>query len=219
MTTHLRRDLENLERKLLIVASLVEESLRNAIVSLLDRRLDLAQKVIEADREIDRREVELEEDCLKVLALHQPVATDLRFVTACLKIDNDLERIGDLATNIAETAISLADKPSVPIPLEFREMMEQCVRMVRNATNAFVKGDAILARQVCDEDDIVDRADERITAGLIEFIGEDSSRAEPAVALALVSRDLERVADHATNIGEDVIYLVQGAIVRHQGRA
>jgi phosphate transport system protein len=216
MSKHLKRDLQNLERKLMIVVSLVEDSLRNAITALLEGRIELAEKVIDGDEEIDRREVELEEECLKSLALHQPVASDLRFVTACLKIDNDLERIGDLAVNIAERAVSLAAKPAIPIPARLNEVVETCVRMVRESLEAFVTGDATIARRVCEEDDTVDHAHREIVNGLIEYMHENPAEIYQAVGLVSVSKNLERVADHATNIAEDVIYLVEGEIVRHQ---
>ncbi|MEW6072115.1 MAG: phosphate signaling complex protein PhoU [Planctomycetota bacterium] len=216
MSIHLRRDLDSLERRLLILVGLVEEALRSSIAAVLDRRLDLAEKVIAGDEEIDRREVELEEECLKSLALHQPVASDLRFVAACLKIDNDLERIGDLATNIAERAVALAALPPISISPRLREMMEMCVRMLRDSTAALVRGHADLARRVCAEDDTVDAANEHVVTRELELMHQDPSRIEERVNLISISKNLERVADHTTNIAEDVLYLVEGEIVRHR---
>lgn len=216
MTRHLKRDLENLERKLLVLAAQVEESVRRSITSLRDGRIELAEKVIEGDTEIDRREVELEEDCLKALALHQPVASDLRFIAACLKINNDLERIGDLATNIAERTVSLVGRGNVEVPARFQEMMETVVRMLRECIDAFVRGDAGLARRVYTEDDVVDRANRKVIAELLEAMHQDPSLIDSAVELFSVSKNLERIGDHATNIAEDVIYLVEGDIVRHR---
>jgi phosphate transport system protein len=144
MTKHLRTDLELLERSLLLLAGQVEEAVRRSITALLDRRIDLAERVIDGDDEIDRREVELEEECLKILALHHPVASDLRFVTACFKIDNDLERIGDLATNIAERSIALHARDTVVVPHRIRGMMESVARMLRESIDAFVRGDDMM---------------------------------------------------------------------------
>ena len=217
MSQHLRRDLESIERRLLLLATQVEEAARRSVTALIERRIDLAEKVIDGDLEIDRREVELEEDCLKALALHQPVASDLRFITACLKINNDLERIGDLAANIAQRAISLAARASVTIPPRFGSgMMEVTSRMLRESIEAFLKGDAQLARHVYEEDDQVDRDNRKVIENLLEGVHEDESYLEAAFELFSVSKSLERIGDHATNIAEDVIYLVEGDIVRHR---
>ena len=216
MSIHLKHDLEALERRLLLLAGQVEEAVRMSIMALFERRMDLARRVIDGDAEIDRREVELEEECLKVLALHQPVASDLRFVTACLKIDNDLERIGDLATNIAERALSLSTHSSVAVPAQFQTMMETCARMLRQSIDAFVKGDAGLARRVCEEDDKVDRANREVIGELLAGMRTDSTIIDQSVQLVSASKALERIADHATNIAEDVIYMVQGDIIRHR---
>jgi phosphate transport system protein len=218
MSKHLKRDLERLEKLLLVLAGQVEEAVRRSIAALLDRRVEVAEKVIEGDAEIDRREVELEEECLKALALHQPVATDLRFVAACLKIDNDLERIGDLAVNIAERVVSLyaGDRLSIAVPARFREIMEASTRMLRESIDAFVRGDAQAARSVCDQDDEVDRVHREIIEELLAEMHRDSASIDRAVELVSISRSLERIADHATNIAEDVIYMVSGDVVKHQ---
>ena len=212
----IRRDLEGLERSLLVLAAQVEEAVRRSITALLESRTDLAEGVIRGDAEIDRREVELEEECLKVLALHQPVASDLRFVTACLKIDNDLERIGDLAANIAKRVLSLAAMPPIPVPRLTAEMVEESTRMLRDSIEAFIQGDAALARKICNRDERVDRANRRVIGELLELMHEDPSKIDQAVELVSASKSLERIADHATNIAEDVIYLVEGDIIRHQ---
>ncbi len=217
MSSHLKRDLEGLERRLLLLAAQVEEAVRRSITSLLDRRMELAEKVIDGDAEIDRREVELEEECLKALALHQPVASDLRFVTACLKINNDLERIGDLAANIAERTVSfLARSRGLPVPERFGPMMETTANMLRESIDAFVRGDARLARHVYREDDQVDQGNRASIAELLEAMHTDPTSIDPALELFSVSKTLERIADHATNIAEDVIYMVEGDIVRHR---
>ena len=220
MPNHLKRDLENLERRLLVLAAQVEEAVRRSITSLLDRRLELAEKVIDGDKEIDRREVELEEECLKALALHQPVASDLRFVTACLKINNDLERIGDLAANNAERTVSYLSRAStIEVPHRFGDMAETAARMLRDSIDAFVRGDARLARHVYKEDDRVDQGNRTAIAELLEAMHTDPDRIDPALELFSVSKNLERIADHATNIAEDVIYMVEGDIVRHKMRS
>ena len=215
MSKHLRRDLEQLEQKLLFLAGQIEEAVRRSITALLERRMDLAETVIDGDHEVDKREVELEEECLKALALHHPVATDLRFIAACLKINNDLERIGDLAVNIAERAVSLSARGSVSVPEGFRRMMEDAAGMLRGAIDAFVKGDAAAARRICGDDDEVDTAHRAIIGRLLEVMHEDPNAIDNAVELFSVSKNLERIADHATNIAEDVVFLVDGEVIRH----
>jgi len=216
MSIHLRNDLEVLERSLLRLAGQVEEAVRRSITALLERKMDLAEQVIEGDDEIDRREVHLEEECLKILALHHPVASDLRFVTACLKIDADLERIGDLATNIAERSIAISAQGTVAVPHRVRGMMETVARMLRESIDAFVRGDEALARRVCGDDEDVDRTNRQIIGELLERMHADPASIDTAVQLISVSKNLERIADHATNIAEDVVYLVGGDIIRHR---
>jgi len=218
MTKHLQRDLEGLERRMLFLAGEVEEAVRRSIRALLERRIELAERVIEGDDEIDRREVELEEECLKVLALHHPVASDLRFIVASLKIENDLERIADLAANIAERAVSLSSRGELVVPARIRDMVEHCARMLRHSIDAFVRGDAALARRICAEDAEVDRANRLIIQELLESMHRDPSCIDQAVELISVSKNLERIGDHATNIAEDVVYLVEGDIIRHRSK-
>jgi len=216
MTKHLMRDLEGLEKRLLFLAGEVEEAVRRSIRALLDRRIELAERVIDGDDEIDRREVELEEECLKILALHNPVASDLRFIVSCLKIENDLERIADLAANIAERSVSFASKRELAVPQRIREMVEQCAGMLRQSIDAFVRGDAQLARRICEEDAQVDRANRLIIQDLLEAMHTDSACIDQAVELISVSKNLGRIGDHATNIAEDVVYMVEGDIIRHR---
>ncbi len=220
MSKHLKRDLEGLEKRLLFLAGQAEETVRRSMLALLDRRTDLAEHVIEGDSEIDRREVELEEECLKALALHQPVATDLRFIAACLKINSDLERIADLAVNIAERALSLFSRPqSLAVPPRFRDFMDSAARMVRESIDAFVRGDARAARSICMKDDQIDQANREIISELLEKMHLDPSCIDQALELVSVSKNIERIADHATNIAEDVVYLVEGDIIRHRQEA
>ena len=215
MSSHLRKNLEQIEQQLLSLATRVEEAVRCSVTALLERRVELAQDVISRDHSIDKAEVELEEECLKALALHQPVATDLRFVAACLKINNDLERIGDLAANIGKRAISLAAWPDFLVPSLISDMVDDGSRMLRESIDAFIQGDARLARRVCEQDDRVDQSNRRVIAQLLESMHEDPERIDPALELISAAKSLERIADHATNIAEDVVYLVEGDIIRH----
>jgi len=218
MTSHLHRDMEKLEKNLLYVAAQVEEAVRRAMASLFEGHLELAEKVIEGDIEIDRREVEVEEDCLKILALHQPVATDLRFITACLKINNDLERIGDLACNIAKRARRLSIEGLGTVPVLFHDMTESVTGMLRDAIDAFVKSDLERATSVLGRDDHVDSLNKRVIHGLMPDLRGDEVHSARALAYGNVSKHLERIADHATNIAEDVVYMVSGDIIRHRGK-
>ena len=216
MSKHLQHDLLHLERQLLALAAEVEAAVRKAVSSVLRRRVDLARDVIEGDARIDTGEVEIEEECLKILALHQPVAADLRFITACLKINNDLERIGDLACNIAKRAQALANVPPLAAPEPLEPMMESATRMLRESLDAFVKGDAAAARHVCAEDGEVDGYNREVIDIVHDLIRANPEIVEQGILLFSVSKSLERIADHATNIAEDVVYLVEGEIIRHK---
>jgi phosphate transport system protein len=215
MSQHLRSDLDRLQRSLLYVAAQVEEAVRKSVLSMLERDQDMALEVIEGDRVIDRKEVELEEDCLKVLALHRPVANDLRFVTACLKINNDLERIGDLASNIAKRAAYLTTLPPVEPPSRLREMMELGMGMLRRSLDAFVATDGDVARAVVDEDRTMNHLHSAIVREAVQKMESRAIAVDPGLQLFLISKSLERIADHATNIAEDVVYMVEGDIIRH----
>jgi phosphate transport system protein len=212
-----QRELEKLKRKLLALSALVEDSLRQAFVAVDTSDQARALAVIAGDTEIDEMEVEVEEECLKVLALHQPVASDLRYLVAVIKINNELERIGDLAVNIAERALQLSDAEPMKAPLGLLVMAERVEAMLERALDALVKGDPTLARLVLASDDEVDT----LYAELIEELKDDiRARLEMLDTLVLifsVARYLERLADHATNIAEDVLYMVEGEIFRHQG--
>jgi phosphate transport system protein len=164
---------------------------------------------------VDREEVELEEECLKVLALHQPFAIDLRFIVTVVKVNNDLERVGDLAQNIAERAIALSELPQLGVPLEFERMAEGTRKMVRDALDSLVKQDTDLARQVIDADDEIDQIHEQMFSDLQELMRSDPDRITRAVHTISASRNLERIADLATNIAENVIFLVDGDVIRH----
>jgi len=215
MTQHLTADLDKLKKQLLYLAAQVEDAVRKAIAALLERNKELALDVVSGDREIDEREVEIEEECLKLLALHQPVATDLRFIAAVLKIDNDLERIGDLAVSIAKRAAFLSTAPHFPVPAQMKAMMEQAVDMVRQSLDAFVRADVAKATAVLEADDAIDHIHRAMGREFVAAMEANPEHVAAGMQLFSVSKSLERIADHATNIAEDVIYLVDGAIIRH----
>ncbi len=219
MSKHLERDLDDLQKDLLALAASVEEAIHKAIRALQERDVPLAEEVIDGDNDIDEEENHIEEECLKVLALHQPVAVDLRRVTAVILINTDLERMADLAEDIAERAIALARFPVIPIPADLQRMTDLTSSMVRQALDAFVNLDAKLARLVCRLDDEVDRCNKSIIDELIRLMQRSPDMVEPGLSFFSATRHLERIADHATNIAEDVIYLVEGAIVRHRPAA
>ena len=219
MSKHLERDLDNLQKDLLALAASVEEAIYKAIRALQERDVPLAEEVIDGDNDIDEEENHVEEECLKVLALHQPVAVDLRRVTSVLQINTDLERMADLAEDIAERAVALARWPAIPIPSDLQRMTDLASSMVRQALDAFVNLDAKLARLVCRLDDEVDRYNKLIILELIQLMQRSPDMVEPGLSFFSATRHLERIADHATNIAEDVIYLVEGAIVRHRPAA
>jgi phosphate transport system protein len=216
MTKHIHRQIDGLKQKILYVGTLVEEAIAKAISALINRDALMAQKVMANDTVIDRMEVEVEEECLKIFALYQPVANDLRFVVAVLKINNDLERMGDLARNIAKRALYLAKAEPMELPVDFRGMAQQAQNMVKQSLDALVNADAALARQVRDEDDAVDESRQRIRQQILTAIRRNPERTEYLLKFNSVSKHLERMADMATNVAEDVIYMVEGEIVRHQ---
>jgi phosphate transport system protein len=216
MTKHFQTEIDHLKKKILHLAALVEESLQLAVRSVADRDIALADRVIKADPVIDSLEIEVEEDCLKILALHQPVAADLRYVVAVLKINSDLERIADLAVNIAERARDQARNAHMAVTFDLTAMLQRSVMMVRTSVDALVAQDTVKAQEVIAEDDVVDDM-HRSTFHLIQqLIRENPDKVEYLVCLLSVSRNLERIADHATNIAEDVIYMIEGEIVRHR---
>jgi phosphate transport system protein len=215
MPKHLERDLERLKREILEVGSLVEGSIDKAIRALIERRAEIARDVIEGDSVIDAKEVEVEEHCLKILALHQPVAVDLRFIVAVMKVNNDLERMGDLAANIADRAVCLATHDAIRLPTGFSMMAETVRTMVRQSLDALVNMDVGLAHGVLRRDDEVDGANREMFETLQQLMHDDPSTIERAVQALSSSRNLERIADLATNIAEDVIFMITGEVIRH----
>ena len=215
MAIHLRRDLENLQRDLVALAHIVELAVQKSIESLQRRDGDLALQVIAGDAAIDEQETRIEEECLKILALHQPVAIDLRLIVAAIKINSDLERMADLAEDIAERTLHLAGLPAFPVPDKLQSMTELTSQMVRESLDAFITLDPALARRVCRKDDEVDRYNAEIIEELLESMKTSSALLEPGVSMFSATRHLERIADHATNVAEDVIYYVEGRDIRH----
>jgi phosphate transport system protein len=219
MSKHLERDLDDLKEDLLILAASVEEALHKAIRALQERDAELATEVIEGDNQIDEDENRVEEECLKMLALHQPVAIDLRRIAAAMKINGELERMADLAEDIAERAVHLAGLPPIAVPARLQRMTDLTTSMVRQSLDAFVNLDARQARTVCRLDDEVDRYNNEIIAELIAVMRSAPAMVEPGLSFFSATRHLERIADHATNIAEDVVYLVEGEIIRHRPHA
>ncbi|MBN1123997.1 MAG: phosphate signaling complex protein PhoU [Sedimentisphaerales bacterium] len=216
MSEHLRRAIENLKTKLLNLCSAVEEQLFKAVKSIQTQNAKLARDVVDLDSRIDGMEVDIEEECLKLLALHQPVAIDLRFIVTVLKINNDLERIGDLAVNIAERGEFLAKQEKIDVPFDFETMADKTQIMLRMSLDALVKLDCAIAHKVLLADDEVDAINRQMYQQVKETIINHPEWTEIVIHLLSVSRHLERIADHATNIAEDVIYMAEGYIVRHR---
>jgi len=216
VSKHIRKEIAALKKEILALGAAVEEILYKAMKSLEERDKVLARQVMEEDSAIDQMEVEIEEDCLKVLALHQPVAIDLRLIIAILKINNDLERVGDLAVNIAERSAFLATKEKIEIPPDFMKMSEISRDMLKKSLDALVTEDPALAHKVCGMDDAVDALNREMYILIQDRIKSDPSKMESLIHLLSVSRHLERVADLATNVAEDVIYMIDGEIIRHK---
>jgi phosphate transport system protein len=215
MTSLLQKELGQLEKQLLTLTAVVEESVQKAIKALAGHDRELAQQVIANDDNINRLEVDLEEECLKVLALYQPVASDLRMIVAVLKINNDLERIADQAVNICERALAVIDSPHLVCPLELDLMAKKVIDMLEKALDALVNTDPDLARRVLELDDEVDTIHSQNYKAFKDYVRQNPETVDSVLSYLTVSRHLERVADLATNIAEDVIYLNEGEIVRH----
>jgi phosphate transport system protein len=216
VTKSLDDDLQLLRQRILRMGGMVEEATRNATAALTQRRPDLARRVLEADDTIDMVELDVDEECLRILALHQPVASDLRYITAVLKINNDLERIGDLACNVAERAIDLSVRDPLVLPMQFERMTESVRAMLHDALDALVSRNAALARDVCARDKEVNAIHRENFEILQECMKADADTVERCVDLLSASRQLERMADQTTNIAEDVVFLVEGLVIRHR---
>ena len=215
MRRHFEREIENLKKELLGIGLRVEEAIGKSITALFERKEKDAEEVIRQDDEIDERELRVEEECLKVLALYNPVASDLRFIIAVVKINSDLERMGDLAVNIAERAIALAARAPLDPPEDLKRFCELARRMVKMALDSLVTADAELALRVARTDDEADGIHRRLADWLQEQMVEHPDRIDRLLPFLSTSRQLERICDHATNVAEDVYYLVRGDIIRH----
>jgi len=215
MSKHLRRELEKIKKKMLSLGALVEERARMAVEAVEGRDADIAERIINSDWEIDEMEVEIEEECLKLLALYQPVAVDLRFLVATIKINNDLERIGDEAVNIAERLQVVAKRPPLAFVFDYTPMAEKVLAMLKMSLDALVNLDVDTAYKVIFMDDEVDDIQVQAYQRIKQTIKENPDRVSLLINLLLISRHLERLADHSTNIAEEVVHLIEGEIVRH----
>ena len=215
MQRHFDEELAALKSKLLQMGSLVEEQIQEALRALVNRDETLARKVINNDLRVNTMDVEVDEACLELLALYQPAARDLRFITTAMKISTELERMSDLAENICERAIELNEEPQLKPYIDIPQMAEKAMRMVWKALDAFVKWDSELAREVLKEDDDVDELTEQLFRELLSFMIENPATITRAIRLSFIAKYIERIADHATNIGELIVYMVEGRIIRH----
>jgi phosphate transport system protein len=218
MSKHLERDLERLQQRVVGFAGMVEDAIYKAVQAIQDHNRDQAQEIIDGDETIDLAENDITEECLKLLALYQPVATDLRQIATTLMITTDLERMGDLAKHLAEAAVVLS-APPVTIPPKLSRMKVVALSMVRQSLDSFVNLDSQLARRVVRMDDEVDRFNDELIDELTAAMKQSPDMVEPGLTLFAATRQLERIADHATNIAEDVIYLIEGEIVKHRPEA
>jgi phosphate transport system protein len=212
---HFEEELQVLKNRLLNMGALVEERVHDATNALIERRPDTAERIIASDQDVNDLQIEIDERCLRLLALQQPMASDLRLITAAMKINADLERIGDQAVNIAEQAVRILAHPPLKPLIDLPRMAEISERMTRESLDAFVRKDAKLARAILARDDEVDQLKDQVFRVLLTYMMADPGTIERALGLILVSRHLERIADHATNIAEDVIFVVEAKDVRH----
>jgi phosphate transport system protein len=212
---HFQEELDDLKNRLLEMGGLVESAVYRSVQAVVEKDIDQAQQVLKNEARINQMEIQIDELATRLLALQQPMAVDLRFLTAAIKINNDLERMGDLAVNIVERALALVHEPVLIPMIDIPQMAKQTESMVRKCLDAFVKGDAELARNVLLSDDAVDDLRDSVYEELIRFMRKDPANVRPGVNFMFVARNLERLADHATNIAEDVLFYVQGVEVRH----
>ena len=215
MVRYFDEELQELNKKLLQMSALVEEAISRSVRALIERKADLADKVIQTEETVNLLEIEIDELCLKLLALRQPAAVDLRFITSAMKMNNDLERIGDLAVNIAECAQEIIRQPLLKPLIDIPRMATLAQGMVKDSIDSLVTKDEELARYVCKRDDEVDNLNDQIFRELLTYMMQDPKTTARAVELLLVGRHLERIADHATNIAEDVIYFLKGKTIKH----
>src|SRR5215470_16820857 len=215
MQRHIDQELADLKSQILRMGGLVESQIEGSIKALVDRNADLASRIIERDTLVNTMDVEIDENCMRLLALQAPAASDLRFVTTAMKISTELERMSDLAENISERAIELNEEPQLKPYIDIPRMANWTMTMVRECLDAFVRSDAALARKVCADDDFVDNLQHQLFRELLSFMIENPATISRAIRLTFIGKYIERIADHATNIAELVVYMVEGKIVRH----
>ncbi len=218
MSIHLHKEIKKTEKRILTLSALAEEAVRNAVQAFISKDTDLAQKIIDNDHIIDSLEIDVEEECLKTLALHQPVAIDLRFIVAVLKINSDLERVGDHAVSIAKRALLISKLTSseTPAPFSFDDLIDISTSLLKRSIDALINHDTSLAYSILDEESKVTKLKSDIFSVFIETTSDAPEQLELNSAYMFVSRYLERIAEHALNIAEDVIYMINGEIIRHQ---
>ena len=215
MQRHIDQELADLKSQILRMGSLVESQIEGSIKALVDRDVDLASQIIERDTVVNTLDVEIDENCMRLLALQAPAARDLRFVTTAMKISTELERMSDISENISERVIELNEEPQLKPYIDIPRMANWTMMMVRECLDAFVRSDAALARKVCADDDFVDNLTHQLFRELLSFMIENPATITRAIRLTFIGKSLERIADHATNIAELVIYMVEGKIIRH----
>lgn len=215
MQRHFDEELTHLKEQILRMGGLVEQQVQGAIQALVERDSALARRIIENDRQVNTLDVEVDENCIRLLALHQPAARDLRFLTTAMKISTELERISDLAENICERAIELNEEPRLKPYIDIPRMANWGLKMVKESLDAFVNRDAALARKVCADDDFVDQLTQQLFRELLSFMMENPQTISRAIRLTFIAKYIERIADHATNVAELVVYMVEGKIIRH----
>ncbi len=215
MERHFDDELKGLRQKLLQMADTAQEMIGLSIKALVERKKDLTEQVFSLEQTVNHSEVEIEEEAMRLLALRQPIASDLRLLTAILKINNDLERVADQAVNISETVLYLLKEPPLKPLIDIPKMASLAQTMIKNSLEAFIKQDSALAHKVCKDDDEVDMLNDQVFRELLTYMMEDPKSITRAVDLILVSRNIERIADHATNVSEDVIFIVEGKNIKH----
>jgi len=215
MQRHIDQELAELKSQILRMGALVESQIEGSIKALVDRDVDLASRIIERDTLVNSLDVDIDENCIRLLALQAPAARDLRFVTTAMKISTELERMSDISENISERVIELNEEPPLKPYIDIPRMANWTMMMVRESLDAFVRSDAALARKVCADDDFVDNLTHQLFRELLSFMIENPATITRAIRLTFIGKSLERIADHATNIAELVIYMVEGKIIRH----
>ncbi|HZR47370.1 MAG TPA: phosphate signaling complex protein PhoU [Candidatus Manganitrophaceae bacterium] len=215
MVRHFEEELTRLKEKILKMGALVEAQIAGSIKALVERDTALARQTIQNDHQVNAMDVEIDEECIRLLALYQPAARDLRFITTAMKITTDLERMSDLSEDICERAIELAEEPLLKPYIDIPRMAEAAQKMVRETLDAFVNKDAALARKVCSEDQFIDDLTHQIFRELLSYMAEDQTTISRAIRISFIAKYIERIGDHATNIAEMVVYLVEGKIIRH----